>query len=222
LFVALRTYHVLPSLADDRPDDAERDVRDAILSWLDPDAFQLPHCWAAVSLCEVALYKGTLTMQDVKRWWKARRSVFWHVKWVRIRLLDVAARTCLARAAAAREARSWLASRAWRRAAWWSSRRLRSEAGAGPLLGELVAAGIASFDGDGARAGALLGALLPRLEQRGWNLHSAVVRRQLGLAAGGEAGAELVRRSEAWLASISVARPDRLCRTLLPGWSRFA
>ncbi len=218
LFVTLRTYHVLPSLADDRPDDAERDVREAIASWLDPDAFQLPHCWAAISLCEVALYQGTLTMEDVRLWWKVRRSVFWHVKWVRIRLLDVAARSCLARAVAAREAESRVASRAWRGVAWWSAKRLSAEDGAGPLLGGIVAAGLSAFDGDGERGVKLLSALLPRLEERAWNLHSAAVLRQLGLTGGGDAGAALVRNAEAWFARASVQRPDRLCRALLPGW----
>jgi len=221
LFVALRAYHVLPYLADDRPADAERDVREAIGSWLDPDAFQLPHCWAAISLSEVALYSDTLTIQDIRRWWKVRRSVFWHVRWVRIRLLDVCARACLARAVTAREEGSRVVSWGWRNVAWWSSRRLRAESGAGPVLGGIVAAGLAAFGGDVERGAALLTALLPQLEKRAWNLHSAVVLRQIGRTRGGEAGSALVRTAETWLAEASVKRPGRLSQAFLPGWPRL-
>ena len=48
-------------------------------------------------------------------------------------------------------------------------------------------------------------------------LHAAVARRRRGLILGGDAGAALVTRAEAWMREQKIQRPDRMTAMLAPG-----
>jgi hypothetical protein len=219
--VSLRVFHHLPYQAADRPEEGRREVQQAIASWLDEDAFQLPHCWALISLRSLALYAGWTEEQPevLAGWRRLRRSVLRFVGYVRNQADWVDARWALHRAGARVAAGQPSEARRLRRLAGRLRIRLgRHRTPVTRLWGRLVEAGLLASSGADEPAIAVLEPLIDELEAAGSLLEAACARRRLGQLLGGTAGAEALRRADAWLAGQGVKEPLRLTAAIAPGW----
>jgi eukaryotic-like serine/threonine-protein kinase len=221
LEVSLRVFHHLPFMAADEPEEGQRDIADAIGSWLDVDAFSLPHCWTVLSQRSLRLYAGRLVEEPAERadWRRLRHSVLWQIKYLRDQGEYLEARWRIARALEAERHHQWSAVRAERRRAWRMVRRLRRRRGpVTRLWGELVRAGLYASKGRTERAVTTLEPLVNAFEQTSSHLHAACARWRLGETVGGDRGAALIDAAQRWFRGEGVRRPERLVAMMAPGW----
>jgi hypothetical protein len=220
--VNFRTQFVHLALTRDRPDEARRDVEDAIASWPRVDGeFANQDYLALRNLTYVALYAG-----DVERatamlpgWRRYFASLLRRVAFLRQDALWFVGAVALARAAAARDAG----------AATESTRRLREARRAAEDLARIdlpmarastlhLRAALAHGGGDAGGAASLLRDALRDADARGNVLLAACVRARLAAIVGGEEGRALRAACDAWMRTEDVQAPDRLIGAVLPGF----
>src|SRR5262249_15828032 len=104
--VGLRTFFGPLCMYDDAPDEGERDVRDALASWLPGSTtFGNPNYWALKSLSWLALYRGDVESRAAEldaEWRRFDRALFDRIIVMRIEARSVRGGLALARAAEAR------------------------------------------------------------------------------------------------------------------------
>jgi hypothetical protein len=59
-----------------------------------------------------------------------------------------------------------------------------------------------------------------RFDAVGMALHAAATRRCLGRMLGGEAGREMARRADKWMAAEGIKNPEKMTAMIAPGLSR--
>ncbi len=205
-------------LARDDVDGAERDLAEAIESWMPAlESYQVQHYWALFSGCERELYRGdpaaAAKLLDADRQALAR-SLLLRVQFVRSEVWHLRGRIALAEGARAagdprRQAR--MARRCARKAG-----RCRLPLAA--PFAALLEAGAAQLEGNRAATEVALRRALERLERLDTTLHAQAARRRLGETLGGEAGAKLVSEADDWMSGQGVRNPERMTAMLVPGW----
>jgi tetratricopeptide (TPR) repeat protein len=202
-------------LALDQPQEAERQVREAMAEW-SKQGFQLEHFYELVTRTNIDLYAGRpreAYARTVARWDALRRSLLpFTIQGVRILTLSSRARSALASVedgddpsllrVAARDARS-----------------LEREAMPSTIpLAKLIRAGIAVRGQDTTGAIALLRSAIAGFDEAEAALPAAVARHRLGVLVGGDEGRDLVRACAEWMASERVRNPPRIIAMVAPGF----
>jgi serine/threonine protein kinase len=201
-------------LVDDRPDDARRQIHDAMAGW-SHSGVHAQHYYELYSLGHVDLYQGhgaAAHARVLERWTALRRAQLFRVELIRLHATDLRARAALAAAEVGGHRPSLL--RAARRDAQ------RVAAGRMPWCvptARLLDAGAAALAGDRDRTATELRSAACGFDEAGMPMHAAAARLKLGLLLGGDEGAALLADARAWFDAQAVASPARLTAMLAPG-----
>jgi eukaryotic-like serine/threonine-protein kinase len=215
---------VLPVLAADDPDGAERELRRRV-DRLSSEAFSMPHYNAFQAQIQIDLYRGDGdgACSHFKEQWPTLASSVVRLQMPRILCYYDRARCWLLGAATAanpmtliRQAEKDARRIEWEQADW-----------ANPLA-DLIRAGIATMTAERtpvhrdslSRAVPLLERAIARLETHDMLIFAAAARRRLGELLGGQAGQTLIAQAEAWMSSQKIVAPERIAALYVPG--RFA
>ncbi len=208
-------------LVADRPEEARREVEDAITRW-SQHGFHIQHYWHLTGIVEIALYRGETSQawKHLTRVWPAmEKSMLLRIELTCTEARILRSRTALA-AAIARGIDSARGARLVREAEKTLRRVERRKIFWAEPLAQLVRAGIASARGEDARARELLVAAAAGFEAADMDLHAAISRRRRGQVSGVD-GKRLIRETDRWLADQGVADVERLAGVIAPGvWSR--
>ena len=204
----------LAYLADDDPEGADRDCRDAIDGWTNR-GFHMQHYWALTSRANIAIYGGEPRVAwDLleSHWDDISGSPLMRVQMVRVECVELRARAALAAAAAGGPDAKHLLEAAKKHA-----RRVEREKMAwSDALAALVRAGVAAVEGDEVRAVGLLESAEASFDSCEMPLHAACARRLRGKLVGGAAGDGLVAAADDWLRGQGIVRPERFAAMLAP------
>lgn len=204
---------ILPALAADDPDAAEREVRDLVGRW-SQSGFYVQHFYCMYSMIEIALYRG-----DGPAAWKLavdhRRilagSLLLRVQSLRILCYDARTRSALAAAAGAAEPEPLL------RAAERCAKRMEGEKApwAGSMA-QLVFACSAACRGDRETGLRRLERAIEGFTKAGMALHAAASRYRMGEFIGGDSGTALRAEVRDWMTRQGVRNPDRMIAKIAP------
>jgi serine/threonine protein kinase len=200
-------------LAEDRPEEARRSVREALARWNAPDEFHIQHFNALIAEVCIDLYFG-----DPEAAWARLATIerFRKVGLMRVQIARIS--TFWARAgtaiAAARRRPELLA------AAERDMRGLAREGvGWATAVAALVRAGIAGARGQTDAGVRLLGLAEPLLEESGMQAQLAALRWVRGNFVGGEIGRQLLARANAFFEAEGVRNPARFAAFYVPGFA---
>lgn len=201
-------------LAADRPEEAEEAARTSLAQW-SHRGFHIQHYWRLTGLVETALYRG-----DRRGAWAAMAAEWPLMKrslLLRIQLTRTEARQIRSRAALAAAVHEPTAARRLRATAEKEVRRIEREGlrWANPLA-QLLRAGLASLDGDGDRADALLATAAAGFDDADMELYAAVSRLRRGQLRGAD-GEALREDASRWIVAQGVHNVARLADVLAPG-----
>jgi ATP/maltotriose-dependent transcriptional regulator MalT len=178
------------------------------------DALHMQHFNAMCGEAVVECYAGEPERaweRMAAQWTGFDRALFFRVQTLRVSGLWQRSRVAVALAARGR--REYLS----RAAA--DARVLRGERVAyAEALGTLCAAEVAHLRGDAGQALHLLADAEQRFDALEMRFHEASARRQRGRLLGGDEGAALVARADAYFASQGAARGDKMTSILAPGF----
>ncbi|HEY7956763.1 MAG TPA: AAA family ATPase [Polyangia bacterium] len=207
-------------LVRDAPEEAEREVVDAIESWTSQaGVFQLQHLFALTSRCDLAIYRGEperaqALVEAARR--PLSRSMLERAPSNKLLLASTLGRlaiACGAQAPSGSAVRRQAAAEARHQA-----RELeRSPQPAGRASSGLLRAGAAELDGDRHQAVAELRRTVAALDAIDTRLFAAAGRRRLGLLLGGDEGSAMIAAAEAWLSARGVENPARFAAMIAPG-----
>ncbi len=204
-------------LVADRPEEALREVEDAITRW-SRHGFHIQHYWHLTGVVEIALYKGEAARawKRLERAWpRMERAMLLRIELTGTEARILRCRTALA-AAIDRGIDSAEGGRLVREAEKLLRRVERARIFWADPLAQLVRAGIASVRGEERCARELLVAAAAGFEAADMELHAAVSRRLRGRLKGGD-GKRLIREADRWLTDQGVADVERLARVIAPG-----
>jgi hypothetical protein len=220
LFATANLRNGLPNLVwvgQDRPSFAREQLRQAMAGW-SQQGYHLQHYYHLHGATDVDLYEGDAPAAHrrlVDEWPRLARSLLLRVQVVRINASHVRARGLLARAAIEPAAsRGALLREAARVAHKLDGERLEWSSG----YANLIHAGVAAGRGRPEEAARRLRLARDFLHQSEMSLLAAAAERRLGVLLGGDEGAALVARGDAFMASQGVRDPERLTSILAPGW----
>ena len=194
-------------LVPDRPDEARRDAREALVAW-SAGGFHVQDLLGLCAEVEALLYEGDAAGGRAllhERWAALKGSMLLHPQMLRVFALDLRGRCALAGGGAAdlshvtRDAR-----RIGRERLSWTR-----------VLAALLEAGIHAKRGDRAAALAAYRTGAELADRAEMALHAAVARVRVGELLGG-ADRDAVS-ALAWMREQGVRRPDRLVALLAPG-----
>ena len=209
-------------LAADDPEGALREIAQGVIP--SRRVFEFSQIWLRGALRDIALYSGEGLDEQAplkEGWRRPARALDRFPQAGLILSLFSRARRHVALAAAAPV--SGAAARSHLAQAERYARRLQSERTAwGDGLPLLVRAGTRATRGDHERALADVTEAASRLAAADMALFAAAARRCRGELLGGEPGRALVAEADAWMATQSIKRPDRMARMLAPGAWRSA
>ena len=196
------------------PERARRAVAEATARWPVRDAVHMQHFNAMVSEALVDCYTGApeKAWQRMTELWPAfERALFMRVQTLRVSAIWQRSRVAVMLAARGR--RELL-----RRAAADARSLRREKVGYAEALGTLAAAEVAHLLGHAERAMALVTDAEARFGALEMRFHEACTRRQRGRLLGGDEGAALVARADAYFAAQGAVRPDKMTSILAPGF----
>ncbi len=199
-------------LAEDRPDEARRSVREALSRWNAPDEFHIQHFNALIAEVCTDLYFG----DAVQGWTRlAQLDRFSRVGLMRVQTARVSALWSRAGVAiAAAGARPELLA-----SAEHDTRRLgREGVGWATAVATLLRASLANVRGERQAALQLLGAAEPLLEESGLGAQVAAARWVRGTVMGGDNGRQLVARAASFFTAEGVRNPARFAAFYVPGF----
>jgi tetratricopeptide (TPR) repeat protein len=199
-------------LAEDRPEEARRSVREALSRWNAPDEFHIQHFNALIAEVCTDLYFGEAVQG-----------------WARLKALDRFSRVGLMRVQTARVSALWsragvaIAAAKSRpellASAEHDTRRLAHEGvGWASAVAALLRASIAQARGEHESALSLLGVAEPLLEEVGLDAQLASLRWVRGTLMGGDNGRQLVARAAAYFAAEGVRNPARYAAFYVPAF----
>ena len=198
---------ILPVLAADQPDVAEREVNELVSHW-SRAGFHVQHFYAMYSLMEIALYRG----DGIAAWKLAtdhRRlvagSLLLRVQSTRILSYDSRSRCALAAAAGMSDPKPLL------RIADRYAKHLEHEKVAwADGLARLIYAGVAAFRKDWNCGVTHLNRAIESFTTSEMGLHAAVSRWRMGELLGGDRGTAIVAEARAWMTEQGIRNPARM------------
>jgi hypothetical protein len=211
----LRTRMNLVWLANDEPDDGERQANEAIGRW-SGSGFYRQHYNHLLARVQTALYRGRA--RDAWRLMSEelpplRRSLWLRVQFLRIETAFMHARCALAMAAEGRDAKRM------RAIAEHDARRLeRERIPWSNALARLIRATLAHQSGDVETAVDRLAQTVDAFSRADMHLYEAVCRRRLAALVGGDRGRALEREAQDWMTAQTVRNPPAIARLIAPGF----
>jgi hypothetical protein len=217
--VSYRTQFVNLRLIHDQPNDARREVEDAIAIWpRADDSFGNQDYLALRGLTAVALYERDerAAVDLLPRWDRYFASLLGRVPFLRLDALWNVGSVALLRAGASLARGEATRARAHLREA----RRARAEvmridSPYARANGGLLRIGVALFDGDLDAAVLALREGILDADARGADLHGAVMRARLGAILDGAEGSSLGQSAQEWMRAQNVRDPSSLTGTVL-------
>ena len=215
----LRTYHSIVWLIRDDVLRASKDIEGLLDAW-PGDRYQFQHFTHLFARCEQALYAGqpeaALRAIEVEKP-RIRRSAMLKISGIRLEHAWLCARVALAMAERAEPSKR---SRFLHQARRNMRSLFRSDHQTGVAMAAMIEAGVLwlSPGADSVAAAVKLDHAVSLAEASGAHLLAESGRRWLGEAVGGERGADLVNRSDAWMAEQGVQNPARLAYVIVPGF----
>ena len=211
----LRTRVNLHWLLNDDPDEARRQVIEAMQKWTQK-GFHRQHYNALFALAQIELYTGDglVAWKQVSGQWPALSdSMILRVQIIRIEALHLQARCSLAAAASGGgdERRligvaENLARQIFKEGMKWAD-----------PLAALVQAGVASLRNEKQTAISLLSKACAGFEDAHMKLYAAVAKRRLGEITGGTEGQLLTDQADLWMREQKIRAPAKITRMLAPG-----
>ena len=200
-------------LAEDRPEEARRSVREALSRWNAPDEFHIQHFNALIAEACTDLYFG-----DADSAWDRLAALdrFRKVGLMRVQTARINSLWSRAGAAvtAGRKRPALLAS------AERDIRRLAREGvGWASAAAAILRASLAGTRGQADAALTLLGDSEPLLEEIGMAAQLAAVRWVRGKLVGGDAGQQLIAKATAFFDAEGVRNPARFAAFYVPGFA---
>jgi hypothetical protein len=196
---------------------ARRELAGAMEGW-SQQGFHLQHYYHLHAATDVDLYCGDVEAAERRTtgsWPALKGSLLLRVQLIRCNATHVRARATLARAARERGGkRNELIASASRDAKRLAGEGMTWSSG----LGELIAAGCANASGHADEAIRRLRIARKLLAQGTMGMHAAAAERRLGVAIGGDKGAEWISRAEGWMRGHAIGEPARMTQILAPGW----
>ncbi len=215
--VNLRTRLPIVHLMRDQPGEAERDLRDALDSWVPRDEnFLLQHMFGLIGAVHLYLYRdeperAQQELDDTRA--QLESSVLMHVPFVRVEIEMLRAQVAIALAERSSGTdRDALLLYARKRASFLAGRKL-------PYAAAIAAVMRGSADrvaGDDESAAVHLRAALTWFDASNSGLHAASVRRRLGELMGGREGGDLRATSDTDFAAREVVNPAAMTRLFVP------
>ncbi len=213
----LRTrFTELILLAADQPEDARREITDALSRWT-AQGFHLQHYYAAHSLGNIDLYTGLgdVAWDKIGLETKAMAgSLLSRIQVLRIESRYLHARAALTLAAGGKEPAHYL------KIATQDARKIAGEhmAWSDPIA-ELLLAGAAQLQERTEVAVEHLRRAITGFGAAQMGLLGAAAQRALGRLLGGDEGAQLRTSADAWFTAQSVRNIERLTATISPGFA---
>jgi serine/threonine protein kinase/DNA-binding transcriptional ArsR family regulator len=194
-------------LCADRPDEAQRQVAEALAHW-SRDGFQLEHYWAMLASANAELYSGDAeaAWKRVQASWKKMAATLL----LRVQLTRIEAQHLLARMAIAQGSPELLKS------ARKNSANIKSEKmpWATPLA-HLIDAGAFAVEAKNDEAARALELAIAGCEATEMALYAYCARRQLAKLRGDQQG---LAAADDWMRGEAIVRPDRMTQLLIPGF----
>ena len=213
----LRTFNMsLVRLAADEPEEARRDVREAIGQW-SQEGYHIQHHNALLARVPIEMYTShpvAAWEQVSKNWRPFWRSLLGLVQNLRIQMRQMRAYSGLAVAAVAPAERKALL-----RVAERDARSLRRERMPWPTAHACyIRAAVAYLRGDAASARKGLAEAASAFESADMRLYAAATRRRLGRLLSGAEGDALIAAADAWMVGQGVRNPARMTAVFAPGF----
>jgi serine/threonine protein kinase len=205
---------VLPYLAADDPDEAERRIAFCMKRW-SHEGFHVQHYNALYGQVQIDLYRGdgaSASRRIQQQWPALARSLLLRSQLARVFIRF--ARACSALATCAEQPGSsalfnFVAS---------EQRRIEHERTRWAMpLACLVRANLAACRRDYDAACVALPSAIAGFDAADMPLYAAAARRVLGRLLGGDTGRALVARGDQWMASQGIRNPDRMTNLFCPG-----
>lgn len=223
LDVSLRVGLSVRHLIEDRPDEAHRDVVEALADWIPVDhEFLSQHFYGLWRNVETDLYQGkaAVAQQRIDSMSSViKRSLIRHVALTRAEYEHLAARVALASGSQSTSAND--RDKHARLAQSYATEMARSRSPLGRALSPLIRAGSAHLWGDRQASVDELRLAVKTLEAIETPLYAQAARFQLGRTLQGHGGTELVREATRWFTSQGVVNPEAMVRMLAPGFEEL-
>jgi hypothetical protein len=221
--VTFRVRFVWQHLRVDAPDEALRDIDDALASWVpESKVFGNQRLWALLSRSRAIVYRGDVEahkadlLRDFK---KLERTLVSKVPLLKLEWPLTLANIWVALGADAKRrgdhselARCVHKANRYGRVLSWVPLPM------GEALPHLVWAGIACLNDDMEGALEHIETIREPFTARGMAPYLACFDRLTGRTLGGSMGEELLHRSSRWFADNEIRNPDRVCRMLVASW----
>jgi hypothetical protein len=215
--VNLRTRLPIVHLMRDQPGEAERDLHDALDSWVPRDAnFLLQHMFGLIGAVHLYLYqdepeRAQQELDDTRA--QLESSVLMHVPFVRVEIEMLRAQVAIAVAARSPGSRrDALLEEARKRASFLAGRKLPYAV----AIAAVIRGAADRVAGADESAAAHLRTALTWFDASHSGLHAASVRRRLGELLAGREGGDLLATSDADFATREVANPAAMTRLFVP------
>jgi serine/threonine protein kinase len=205
-------------LAQDHPEKAREELRDAIASWTHRGFF-LQHWYERYGQVECALYvnEGRRAWTEVLNHWSLLKQSLFLRTTQSVRIFSRYLRARAALAAAAEESSLQARDELLRSAARDVRRIEREMMRWGKALAALLRSGIAAARGDPAIAVSLLDSAEKEFEAVDMLMHAAAARRRRGELIGGSEGQTLVETAERAMRDQKIQNPAAFAAMLAPG-----
>jgi serine/threonine protein kinase len=216
----LRTRINILWLLNDDPDEARRQVIEAMQQWTQK-GFHRQHYNALLALAQIELYSGNglVAWKQVSSQWPALSgSMILRVQIIRIEALHLQARCALAAAASGADDAPRLIGIAERLATQISKEGMKW---ADPLA-ELLQAGVAWLRNDKQTTISVLSKACVGFDEAHMKLYAAVAKRCLGEITGGLEGELNIDDADCWMREQRIKAPEKITRMLASGFESSA
>jgi hypothetical protein len=206
-------------LAAGNPSAAAQYTEDATAGW-SHRGFHVQHHLVMSASVHIAMYErhGVQAWSTLEESWPALKGSFQlEVQLIRICMVDLRGRAAIAAARDTSQASE--RERLLRVALDCAARIERERAEWAAPLALVLRAGVHVCRARAEAAVPLLGSAEEAFTRLDMHLHAAVVRRRRGESVAGVEGADLIGRSDAWMAGQNVRDPESLCEVFAP-WGR--
>jgi hypothetical protein len=218
LFAATNLRTTLSSLVwlrDDNVSEARRQAALAKQQW-SQRGFHIQHYHALFADVQTDLYLGhgaAALLRIEQAWRPATRALLMQIQYVRISMLHLRARSCIAAGDDDPESAKPLLRRAACDARAIEAERM---SWSNPIA-KCVRAGIALVQGNPAAGAAWLRQAVAEFGEADMTLFGTAARKRLGEIIGGDEGASLITEADRWYARQGVKNPAQLTTMLIPG-----
>lgn len=203
-------------LRHDKPGEVRAAVTEAMRAWTRA-AYHHQHHWEVGSLAQIDLYEGRgLDAHErfTRGFARARRALLLKMEVAHFDARRLRARTAILAAAQSQGAARRRLLRAAERDARWM---LRAPPAYSAPWGDLVLACVAGVRGEVSRVAPLAERALDGFEATSQHMATAVAKRALGHARGGDDGRALIRAADEWMRGVGIVNPARMARMYAPG-----